>query len=90
MKKCKDCGEYVYHWENNHSCTKFEIIDEDGEEYEVWADSEENAALKYAEEANVGNDYYLMNSEEAIKVNGNPYVIGAEPDVYYHAKKQDG
>lgn len=91
MKKCERCGEYsharfggVY---DECQCEKFTVVNEDGDDYEVFATSDHDAALKYAEKSNTENDYYLMNDSIEIKVNGKKFNISAEPDVYYSASE---
>ena len=47
----------------------------------------EDAALKFAQEYNENNDYYLMDSEAKININGTDFLITAKPDVHYSASK---
>ena len=81
MWQCKKCNE----WKRTDKCfcKEFKIINEDGDEYEVCACDERDAARKYAKKSNEENEYYLMNEEVEIEVDGTKFVIGAEPDVYY-------
>jgi len=69
------------------NCKKFVIVDETGETYDVYAPTKECAALRYAEDSNRENDYYLMDSSVDILVEGTAYRIGAEPDVHYTANE---
>ena len=87
MEKCKKCGDYLFSWQKECNCKEFLIIDEDGEEHTVRAAGEEAAALRYARESNEEGDYYLMDGEVEIEVNGEKYWIHAEPDVSYSAGK---
>jgi recombinational DNA repair protein RecR len=84
MKKCNRCGNYK-HSEGECHCELHKVEDEDGDMHEVYAVSEWQAALDYAEESNTSGDYYLMDDSVEIKVNGKPYRISAEPDVHYSA-----
>lgn len=85
MWECKKCGEYKFNDPQICNCKEFLVVDEEGEEHNVWAMDEQDAALKYAEESNPCNDYYLMNETVDILVNGKAFRIGAEPDVHYFA-----
>jgi hypothetical protein len=68
-------------------CKKHLIIDEDGESHEIYGRDLKDAALKFAKWYNEGDGgYMLMNETLIITVDGNPFVIGAEPDIYYSAK----
>ena len=91
MQKCKKCGEYTYvkfgDLYAECQCEPFIIINEDGDEYEIFSTSDHEAALKYAEKSNTENDYYLMNESIEIEVNGKKFNISAEPDVYYSASE---
>ena len=82
---CEKCKEYRSVRVTTCHCKAFCIIDEDGEEYELQAMDEQGAALKYAEESNCQNDYYLMNESVEITVNGKEFAISAEPDIHYSA-----
>lgn len=89
MTKCEKCGDYDMGLSYfKHHCELFNVINEDGEEYEIYSNDEEGAALKYAEESNVEGDYYLMNDSVEITVDGSKYEISAEPDVHYSANKK--
>lgn len=84
---CEKCGGII--WGEACSCKPFQVVDEEGEEYEVFAESEQGAAEKFAEETNVANDYYLTNEAEVeITVNGSLYLIGAATEIVYSAIKQ--
>ncbi len=86
-EKCQRCNDYSFN-HLNCKCKPFDIIDEDGEEHEpVYALDEQDAAVKFAEMANIEGEYYLMNDTVEITVNGSVYRIGAEPDVNYSADK---
>lgn len=85
MNKCKLCGDYSF--DDECHCSRYLVIDSDGEEYDIYSSSPEGAAIKFAEKTNTEDDYYLMNSTEIITVDGEEFTIGAEPDVYYFAKQ---
>jgi len=88
--RCPKCDDFKFSSDAKDqkcNCKSFNVVDEDGEEHEVYALYEEAAALKYAEESNVEGDYYLMNDSVDIIVDGNAYRISAEPDVHYSANK---
>ena len=85
--QCKKCREFNYKDTVECNCKLFIITDENGEEYKVYAFHAQGAALKYAEESNCGNDYYLMNESVEILVDGKTFNISAEPDVHYSAKE---
>ena len=87
MWKCTKCNEYRFGNVIKCNCQPFTIIDEDGEEHEIYGISEEDAALKYAEESNVEGEYYLMNESVTIEVNSKKFVISAEPDIHYSARE---
>lgn len=88
MKKCGKCGDYWFETDViPHHCESFTIFDEDGEEHEIYASNEQDAALKYANKSNVEHDHYLVNSSVEIVINGNKYKISAEPDVFYMVQK---
>ncbi len=86
MWRCDKCGNLSTKNPKICSCKIFCVIDVDGEEYEIRAMDAEEAALRYAEEANVEGDYYLMNNTEDITVDGMAFRVGAEPDVAYSVK----
>lgn len=83
--QCQKCKNWTF--ATGCMCKSFTVIDEDGQELEFHAHDEQDAALAYAEETNVSCDYYLMNSEETVTVNGKKFVISAEPSVSYHANE---
>ena len=88
LNTCSKCGKLLF--SQNHHCELFKIIDEDGELWEIYAADELEAAEIYAEKTNINGDYWLMNEETNITVNGVKYCVGAEPDVYYTALKIKG
>jgi len=81
---CKKCGNYVF---EPCKCKSFKVIDDDGEEREIYANHEEAAALEFARLYNENGDYALMNDTIEITVDGNKYCVGAEPDIYYSSTK---
>jgi len=84
FERCKRCGNFSF--EQDCKCKEFAIIDEDGEEHSIWSLGDgESAALAYAEKSNTDGDYYLINNEVIISVDGVNYLIGAEPDIMYSA-----
>ena len=85
MWKCKKCGNYRFNSAEICRCKEFKVIDEDGEDHAIHAMGEEDAALRYAEESNVNNDYYLMNESVVVQVGDTKFRISAEPDVHYSA-----
>ena len=88
MSFCERCGEYNLHSATKDcGCVPFLLIDEDGDEHKQHGINERDAALKYAEESNQNNDYYLMNGSVEITVNGKKFSISAEPDVHYSASE---
>lgn len=89
MKQCERCKEWRSrrHDDTECECKEFTVIDEDGEEHTVFANEEYLAALRYAKTSNEDGDYYLMDSGVEIKVNSSAYVISAEPDIHYSARK---
>ena len=89
MWKCDRCKEYKYDMVKVCNCQLFEIIDEEGDEYEVYAIDEEDAALKYAETSNCENGNYLMDDSVDITVNGKKFRISAEADIRYDADELD-
>lgn len=90
MEQCNRCKDFLYPTFNGAvrecGCKSFTVIDEEGEEHTVFAYDAQSAALKYAEHSNIEGDYYLMNETAEITVNGKPFNISAEPDVYYSAE----
>ncbi len=80
MKKCERCHNYSSY---DCSCQMFEVEDEDGELYQIYACTEEGAGLAFAKKINENGDYILMDNEMEIKIDGNKYMISAEPDVHY-------
>ena len=84
MEKCERCKNYVF---EKCNCQLFIIIDEDEETHEVYANTEETAALEFARQYNEDGEYLLMNETMVININDNKYCVGAEPDVHYSCKK---
>ena len=82
---CKKCNDYKLDNVVECHCQPFTVIDDEGEEHEVFSFSEWSAALKYAEKSNENGDYYLMDNGVDITVNGKAYHISAEPDIHYSA-----
>ncbi len=80
---CNKCDNII--WHDKCDCYAHIIIDEEGEEHEIYAKSGYFAALAYAEKSNTNGDYYLMDNSVEITVNGKKYKISAEPDVHYSA-----
>ena len=85
MKLCDKCKDYTF--ADTCGCEPYTVIDEDGDDHEVYAIGEHSAALKYAEDSNTSGDYYLMDETIRITVNGTAYNISAEPDVHYSANE---
>lgn len=88
MERCERCNRLLILIETC-DCKAFKIESECNEMYEFYALTEEAAALDFAQWSNTNGDYYLMDSEEIIKVNGVEYIISAEPDVHYSACKKE-
>jgi hypothetical protein len=67
-------------------CTskKFTVIDEDENLHSVYAYSEKDAALKYAQDSNCERDYYLLEDSIEITVNDIKFKISAEEDIHYY------
>ena len=84
MNYCKKCHDPMF-TNQPCCCQEYTIIDEDGEESTSYATDEHSAALKYAQQSNEANDYYLTNESRIITINGNKYKIEAEPDINYTA-----
>ena len=92
MYYCDKCKEYIYTRFNSEKVTKCNCvlyeIELDGEDYEQYAISPYDAAMKFAEYCNEEGD--LMNEEELITVKSpdgteTEFNISAEPDVHYSA-----
>ena len=95
MYYCDKCHT-IYHYTRFNSepvtkcnCVLYEI-ELDGEDYEQYAISPYDAAMKFAEDYNVEGEYCLMNEEELIVVKSpdgteTEFNISAEPDVHYSA-----
>ena len=86
MKQCNKCREYFFKT-TTCRCELFIVIDEDGEEHNIYANYEEEAAEKFAEQYNDEGD--LMNDSIKVTINGNKYIVGAETDVHYWVRKDD-
>lgn len=82
---CEKCGELLLG--EKCPCQLFNIIDHEGDEYDIYALTKCDAAEKFARKSNEDGDYYLMNDSVDITVNGTVFSISAEPDVYYSAKE---
>jgi hypothetical protein len=87
MSFCTKCGSYIFRG-NKCACIAFTVTDEDGEEHEIFASSDHEAALKYAEKSNVENDYYLLDESVGVAVNGKEFTISAEQDIQYSASEK--
>ena len=87
MEQCSRCKDFTFVSDPKCSCEEYKIIDEDGEEHEVWAVNDHSAAVKFAEWSNVEGDYHLMNETVEITVNGKAFNISAEPEIYYSARE---
>ncbi len=85
MWKCEKCGEIRFDDSQTCDCKKFTVVDENGEDYNVQAICEEDAAIKHAEMVNDEGD--LVGESVDILVDGNAYRISAEIDVCYSATK---
>jgi len=85
MPTCKRCNEFIF--SDKCNCKQFSITDEDGDNYEIHAMSEEDAALKYAQTSNCENDHYLMDNSVVITINKKQFKISAEADVFYSANE---
>ena len=72
MYYCERCKEYRYSILNSEKVTTCNCvlceIELDGEDYEQYAISTYDAAMKFAEDYNVEGEYCLMNEEELITV----------------------
>lgn len=92
MSMCPKCGDFFYRKEC--ACRPFYVFDEDGDEHEVHAFDAYFAALKYAQDSNECNDYYLMDNPVEITVKDGDelkkFRISAEPDVHYSAHEIRG
>lgn len=86
---CEKCGGTRFSTVKECCCVQFTVIDEDGDDYKVYAMDKEDAALKFAEKSNSECDYYLMNESVVIEVEGVKFEISAEPDIQYSAFEID-
>jgi len=87
MRWCDKCGDMMFADFGYCRCREMVIIDVDGDEHLLFANDEQDGALKHAQRSNENGDYYLMNETVEITVNGKPFCIGAEPDIHYSAKE---
>ncbi len=87
MWQCDKCNEYRFNDSKICHCKEFNVIDLDGDNFKIRAMYDQDAALKFAQESNENNEYYLMDSNVEIKVNGKSFSISAEPDVHYSASE---
>ena len=86
--KCDKCKEYNFISKDQKcNCKLFILIDEEDEKMEFYGSSEQEVALKYAERSNVDNDYYLMDNDAEIEVNGIRFSLSARPDIHYSANE---
>jgi len=92
---CKVCEELKFSW-RKHKCppvfyAKHEIFGDEPKEF--YADSFEEAALKFAKYYNEDGDYALMNSCEQVIISDGikekKFSISSEPDIYYSITKID-
>lgn len=91
-RKCQICKEFHYTDQDCLPIYGVNLLDYHGEEefQDFHANSEEDAAEKFAEYYNSNGDYCLMNETEIVSVK-NPdgeikkFEISAEPSVYYSA-----
>lgn len=86
MYTCEDCGSLRFN-DKSCPCIAFTVIDEEGEDHTVFGVSKDDAATKFAEWSNVNGDYHLMNESVEITVDGEAFVISAEPEIHYSARK---
>ncbi len=85
MFKCDRCNEYKF--KDSCDCELFIVIDDEGEEHDIYSHDEESAARKFAEWTNEYGDYHLMDNTMIISINDKKFNIGAEPDIYYFANE---
>lgn len=83
MIYCEKCKKHKF--VSRCGCVGFSVVNEDGDEYEIYACSPQEAAENYAKQSNEENDYYLMESSVVVEVNGIQYEISAEASVNYFA-----
>lgn len=86
MNRCKKCGGIIWNDVSICNCKKFLITDEEGDEYQIYAVDEEDAAIEYAE--NLRNPGYFMDNEVEILIDGKLFTINAEADIQYNISKQ--
>jgi len=91
MDRCDRCDEFIFPSFKEVagvecSCIEFLIVDDDGEEHEIFANHADDAAIKFATDYNENCGYLLIGNEMKITVDGVPYVISAEADVCYSAE----
>jgi len=87
MWLCPKCNKYKFSTVKQCACKPFTVINEDGDEYEVYAMDKEDAALKYAEKSNEENEYYLLESSVIVTIDGDQFEISAEPSINYSANE---
>lgn len=87
MWTCKKCNAFVSDSVSKCICKQFFIINEEDDEYSVYAYDEEGAATIYAKRANSEGDGYLIDNKVEITVNSIPFSISAEADVRFYADK---
>ena len=87
---CKKCHEHIFERSNECKCTEFIVKDENGDDHSVYANDEESAALKFAQDYNESGDERLTNKFMVITVNNTQWRISAETDINYYADSIDG
>ena len=96
-KQCSRCKEFYNYGTGllqrpDCGCKEFTVVDEDGEEHDLYASDPEKAALRFTKIYNSDGDYSLMNETLDIEVQGpdgvKRFIIGAEPDIYYFANEK--
>lgn len=84
---CEKCGEYLV-LPQRCNCKAFNIVDEEGESYEIYEFTNWDAAKKWAQKSNENCDNYLLDSDGVeITVDGVKFFISAEPDIKYFANE---
>lgn len=87
---CDRCKEWRFDSFDKCHCKEFNIVDDQGDLYTVWATGRYEAALAFAEESNETGDYHLLDYPATITVDGCAYQIRAEQSIDYHVKRVDG
>ena len=85
MGYCDKCKGYNL---GDCYCVARKIINEDGDEYVIHGKTIYHAAIQYAKKINLERDYYLIDNEVKITVDGRPFVIGAEYDINYSVNEE--